>query len=375
MRRKELISFLFKVILLGLAILLIIFGLYPKLLNGENQEMHFESPVDKSMPEEGFVTHVYDPLTYVSVEVNSRGEDVEVHLYVSTYRGGKVIEDTNGTQLLRDEWLAAGEKDERIGRNIKLTDFTAYSASYVIRVVEPDGSIPSEAEYDITVKAYTINMSLIIAGLIFYAIFIFLGIFEYLSTISRTLKTGVPMAGEAAAEASDLEALLEPGAAAPAVVPAAMPMLPPEPEAPLAPAPTSYEAMAAPQPLEAAAYAPPAAPVAPPPPVVETPPPYAPPPPPDLPPALAVAPVAPAAPAYQVAPPAAAPVAAPPPAAVAPAPPPVAPAPAPAPAPAAAPEPVSKVRCPSCKSIVPVYTNERPTPIECATCGKKGMIR
>jgi ribosomal protein S27E len=40
-----------------------------------------------------------------------------------------------------------------------------------------------------------------------------------------------------------------------------------------------------------------------------------------------------------------------------------------------APEPVSKVRCPACKSIVPVYTNERPTPIECPTCGKKGMIR
>jgi hypothetical protein len=367
MRRKELISFLFKVILLGLAILLIIFGLYPKLLNGENQEMHFESPVDKSMPEEGYVTHVYDPLTYVTVQVNSRGEDVEVHLYVSTYRGGKVIEDSNGTQLLRDEWLAAGEKDERIGRSIKLNDFTAYSASYVIRVVEPDGSIPSEADYDITVKAYTVNMSLIIAGLIFYAIFIFLGIFEYLSTISRTLKSGVPMSAEAAAEASDLEALLEPGAAAPAAAVAMMPA--PAPEAPIAPAPTSYEAMAAQQPLEAAAMPPPAAPMAPPP-ALEPATPYTPPPPPDLPPPPAVAP---AAPAYQVPAPAAVPIAAPPPVAAAPAPPPV--AMAPAPAPAAAPEPVSKVRCPSCKSIVPVYTNERPTPIECATCGKKGMIR
>ena len=102
MRRKELISFLFKVILLGMAILLIIFGLYPKLLNGENQQMRFESLDGKSMPEEGYVTHQYDPLTYVIVEVEASGEDVEVHLYVSTYRGGKVIEDTNGTQLLRD---------------------------------------------------------------------------------------------------------------------------------------------------------------------------------------------------------------------------------------------------------------------------------
>ncbi len=376
MRRKELISFLFKVILLGLAILLIIFGLYPKLLNGENQEMHFESPEGKSMPEEGYVTHVYDPLTYVTVEVKSRGEDVEVHLYVSTYRGGKVIQDANDTNLIRDEWLAAGEKDERIGRNVKLTDFTAYSATYVVRVVEPDGSIPSEADYDITVRAYTINIALIVAGLLFYAIFIFLGIFEYLSTISRTLKSGVPMAGEAAVEASDLEALLEPGAVAPAAAPAMAPIPPPVPEPPAAPAPTSYDAMAVPQPLEAAAIPPPAAP-APmaPPPVPETPTPYTPPPPPDLPPPPAVAPVAPVAPAYQVPGPVAAPVAAPPPAAVAPAPPPVAPAPAPAPAVAVAPEPVSKVRCPACKSIVPVYTNERPTPIECPTCGKKGMIR
>lgn len=361
MRRKELISFLFKVILLGLAILLIIFGLYPKLLNGENQEMHFESPVDKSMPDEGYVTHEYGPLTYVSVEVKSRGEDVEVHLYVSTYRGGKVIEDSNGTQLLRDEWLAAGEEDERIGRSIKLNDFTAYSANYVIRVVEPGGSIPSEAEYDITVKAYTVNMAVIIAGLIFYAIFIFLGIFEYLSTINRTLKTGVPMGGEAAAEASDLEALLEPRAAAPVAAPAMM--MAAEPGPPMAPAPTSYEAIPAQQPFETAAYAPPAAPLAPPP-AMETPTQYAPPPPPPVLPAPPA--VAPAAPAYQVPAPVAAP-SPPPPVAVAPAPPPAAMAPAP--------EPVSKVRCPSCKSIVPVYTNERPTPIECRTCGKKGMIR
>jgi len=368
MRRKELISFLFKVILLGLAILLIIFGLYPKLLNGENQEMHFDSFEGKTMPEEGYVTQVFDPLSYVTVEVNSRGEDVEVHLYVSTYRGGKVIEDTNGTQLLRDEWLAAGEKDERIGRSVKLTDFTAYSASYVIRVVEPEGSIPSEADYDITVKAYTINMTMIIAGLLFYAIFIFLGIFEYLSNISRTLKSGVPMAGEVAAEASDLEALLEPGLSPPAAAPAmAPPYPPPEPEQPTAPAPTAYDAMAVPQPLEAVAPPPPVAPVAPPP-VQEMPTAYTPPPPPDLPPPPAAAP---AVPAYQAPQQVAAPAAAPPPVAVAP-PPQMAVAP---PAPAAAAEPVSKVRCPACKSIVPVYTNERPTPIECRTCGKKGMIR
>jgi hypothetical protein len=59
-------------------------------------------------------------------------------------------------------------------------------------------------------------MTLIIAGLLFYAIFIFLGIFEYLSSINRTLKSGVAMVPGEAAEASDLEALLEPTAALPA---------------------------------------------------------------------------------------------------------------------------------------------------------------
>ena len=37
-------------------------------------------------------------------------------------------------------------------------------------------------------------------------------------------------------------------------------------------------------------------------------------------------------------------------------------------------EPVSKVRCPQCKHIVPVFTMERPTPIRCPNCGKRGML-
>ena len=38
------------------------------------------------------------------------------------------------------------------------------------------------------------------------------------------------------------------------------------------------------------------------------------------------------------------------------------------------PEPVTKVRCPQCKHIVPVFTAERPTPIKCPNCGKRGML-
>jgi hypothetical protein len=370
LQRKDALSFVFKVILLGLAILMIIFGMVTDLLNGENQELNFTSPEGKTMPEEGYVTPVYDGMTYVRVTVESRGEDVEVHLYSANYRGGKVIKDSDNNSVIRDEFLAAGEKAERIGRSVELTDFTAVQAQYWVRVVEPDGSIPSAEDYDITIRAYSFNMILITIGLMFYAIFIFLGIFEYVASIQRTLKAGVPMAAEAVADGSDLEALLEPSAAAAAVPEAAPPTEPaptsydslygaPAPETPPPPAPAP-----APEPMPAAAPAPA--------PALEAPAPYAPPPPPQVPPPPA------AAPAYQVAPPppAAAPVVPAAPVAPAPAPAPApALAPAPAPAPAAAAEAVSKVRCPACKSIVPVYTTDRPTPIECPTCGKKGMIR
>ena len=363
MQRKDALSFVFKVILLGLAILMIIFGLVTDLLNGENQELAFTSPEGKTMPDEGYVTPVYDGMTYVTVTVESKGANVEVHLYSANYRGGKVIKDSENNSVIRDEFLAAGEKSERIGRNVELTDFTATSAQYWVRVVEPDGSIPSEEEYDITIRAYTFNMILIAVGLLFYAIFIFLGIFEYVATISRTLKQGVPMAPEMA-EGADLEALLEPAAAG-GVAAAAMAGAPPTAPPPAA-APTSYDSLygtpepvAVPEPFPAPAPAPAPAPV-PYAPALEPTSPYALPPPPEVPPPTPVAP-----PAYQAPPPLVAPAPAPAPA----------PTPAPSVAPSAAAEPMSKVRCPACKSIVPVYTTDRPTPIECPTCGKKGMIR
>ena len=366
MQRKDALSFVFKVILLGLAIIMIIFGLVTDLLNGENQELAFTSPEGKTMPEEGYVTPVYDGMTYVTVSVKSKGTDVEVHLYSANYRGGKVIKDSDNNTVIRDEYLAAGEKSERIGRDVKLSDFTAVNAQYWVRVVEPDGSIPSTEEYEITIRAYTFNMVLVAVGLLFYAIFIFLGIFEYVASISRTLKHGVPMASEVA-EGADLEALLEPAAAG-GVAAAAM-AAGPEPAPPgAAPAPTSYDALYGVQPLAAVPEPAPAPMAFAPEPVS----PYAPPPPPVVPPPAPVAP-----PAYQAPPPPAPAMVAPAPApapAPAVAPPPVA-APAPAMAPAVAAEPVSKVRCPACKSIVPVHTLDRPTPIECPTCGKKGMIR
>jgi len=351
---------------------MIIFGLVTDLLNGENQELSFTSPDGKTMPEEGYVTPVYDGMTYVSVKVEAKGADVEVHLYSANYRGGKVIKDSDNNTVIRDEFLAAGEKAERIGRTVELSDFTAVGAQYWVRVVEPDGSIPSTVEYTITIRAYTFNMLLIAVGLLFYAIFIFLGIFEYVASISRTLKQGVPMAPEMA-EGADLEALLEPAAAGGMAMAAMAPA--PEPAPPPEAAPTSYDALyggaPTPAPAPAPAPAPEPVPMAP---ALEPAAAYAPPPPPVVPPPAPVAP-----PTYQAPPPpvVAAPMAAPAPApapapALAPAP---VPAPAAAPAPAPVADPMSKVRCPSCKSIVPVYTTDRPTPIECPTCGKKGMIR
>jgi len=38
-------------------------------------------------------------------------------------------------------------------------------------------------------------------------------------------------------------------------------------------------------------------------------------------------------------------------------------------------EPVTKVKCPACGGIVPVYTTKRPTIVECPSCGKKGVIK
>jgi DNA-directed RNA polymerase subunit RPC12/RpoP len=127
------------------------------------------------------------------------------------------------------------------------------------------------------------------------------------------------------------------------------------------PAPEAFDQPSAFGPPPASFSPPPAQSFGPPPPAQS----YAPPPPSYTPPpAQAYAPPPPAkAPAFEMSPPM-------PPARQA------APPPAPA-APVQGPEgqePVSKVRCPQCKHIVPVFTMERPTPIRCPNCGKRGML-
>jgi hypothetical protein len=39
------------------------------------------------------------------------------------------------------------------------------------------------------------------------------------------------------------------------------------------------------------------------------------------------------------------------------------------------PQPISKVRCPGCKNIIPLYTKERPLKIKCTACGKEGTLK
>ena len=360
MGMKEMLSLVFKIVLLILAALSIIFGFFADTVNPQSQEMQFKSAQGKTEPETGYVTPAYDPWTSVKVTVTSSAE-VEIQLYASHYRGGTLSKDASNNTILRDEWLAAGKESERTGTNVVLKDFSRTSANYWVKVVEPGTSIPSDVEYTVHFKAKTIDLGLIGIGLILYAVFVMMGVLENLQGITAMLKSGVPMKGEEAGR-EGLEALLEPtgqapGAAAPA-------------------APTSYEALyGAPPPRPAAparAPEPPAyaAPPPPPPSVYQPAPPQyqAPPPPP-------AQMYQQAAPQYQAPPPA--PFYQPPPAPpayAAPPPPQYAAYMAPAPAPPAR-EPVSKVRCPACKSIVPIFTTERPTPIECPVCGKKGMIR
>jgi ABC-type cobalt transport system substrate-binding protein len=354
---KEMLSLVFKIVLLILAALSIIFGFFADTVNPQSQEMQFKSAQGKTEPDVGYVTPVYDPWTSVKVTVTSSAE-VEVQLYASHYRGGTLSKDAANSTILRDEWLAAGKESERTGTDVVLKDFSRTAANYWVKVVEPGTSIPSDVEYTVHFKAKTIDLGLIGIGLILYAVFVMMGVLENLQSITAMLKAGVPMKGEEAGK-EGLEALLEPTGQAPAGA------------APAAPA--SYEALyGAPPPRTAAparAPEPPAYAAPPPPPVYQPAPQYqvqqpsqqmyqqpapqyqAPPP---------------QAPAYQPPPP--------PPAYAAPPPPQYAQPMAPAPAPQAR-EPVSKVRCPACKSIVPIFTTERPTPIECPVCGKKGMIR
>jgi DNA-directed RNA polymerase subunit RPC12/RpoP len=37
-------------------------------------------------------------------------------------------------------------------------------------------------------------------------------------------------------------------------------------------------------------------------------------------------------------------------------------------------KPLKKIRCTSCKAIIPIFTEERPLDIQCPSCGKRGRL-
>lgn len=153
-----------------LAILTLVLGMSSGILGGEPRELMFQSPKGKTQPEEGYVTPVYDPWTTVTVTVDSR-EPVEVFLYSSNYRGGKVFNNAGNESVIRDEFLVDGEQARRTGTNVFLSDFTSVSNQYMVDVVQPGTMIPSDADYTITIEASTraiavlMYLSLILMGL------------------------------------------------------------------------------------------------------------------------------------------------------------------------------------------------------------------
>jgi len=36
---------------------------------------------------------------------------------------------------------------------------------------------------------------------------------------------------------------------------------------------------------------------------------------------------------------------------------------------------VTRIKCPGCGQIIPIYSRERPLRVECPACGKKGMLK
>jgi flagellar basal body-associated protein FliL len=166
-------NFIFIILLISvliLAILTLVLGMSSGIIGGEARELTFQSPVGVTQPEEGYVTPVYDPWTTVTVTVES-DEDVEVFLYSSNYRGGRVFNNAGNESVIRDEFLVDGEQARRIGTNVVLSDFTSVSNQYMVDVVEPGTSIPSDVDYTISIEASTraiavlLYMSLMLMGL------------------------------------------------------------------------------------------------------------------------------------------------------------------------------------------------------------------
>jgi hypothetical protein len=168
--RSNIVLIALMISVMVLAVLTLALGMTSGILGGEPRELMFQSPRGVTQPEEGYVTPVYDPWTTVTVTVEA-DETVEVYLYSSNYRGGKVFNNAGNESEIRDEFLAAGEQASRRGTDVVLSDYTSVSNQYMVDVVEPGTMVPSDAEYTITIEASTraiasmLYLSLILMGL------------------------------------------------------------------------------------------------------------------------------------------------------------------------------------------------------------------
>jgi len=165
------------------------------IINDDPRELSFQSPEGRTQPVEGYVTPLYDPWTTVTVTVES-DEEVEVHLYSANYRGGRVFNNAGNESEIRDEFLAAGDVTQRTGTNVVLSDFTSVSNQYMVDVMEPGSTIPSAADYTITIEASTAAIaSLLYLGLLLMALFAVMMVYHrfFLKERKPTVKEERPM--------------------------------------------------------------------------------------------------------------------------------------------------------------------------------------
>ena len=189
MGKSKFIFFILLSSVVVLAILTLLLGLSSGIIGGEPRELMFESPEGRTQPEAGYVTPVYDPWTTVTVTVES-DETVEVHLYSSNYRGGKVINNAANESVIRDEFLIEGTQATRRGTNVVLSDFTSVSNWYMVDVVEPGTIIPSDADYTITIEAKTRALASLLY-LSFILIVLFAIMMVYWRVFSKEKGSGV----------------------------------------------------------------------------------------------------------------------------------------------------------------------------------------
>ncbi len=394
-----------RILLFVVAITTLLFGLWPWI--GGSLGVYALPAESTSVTKEAGVaviqwdTQDAPSLSWIHVHVTA-DQEVDVRIVATNHRQ-LVVHNQSNLAVQEDLSVVAGggSNGQGIGREVDLSGSRGGPTHYIIFVQASDNArllniTDRQISYKLEWEIHKLDPTVVLSGLVLFAMFF---VTEYLLHFRADIRAlarrvdrmgtegGAPARGGAAA----LGAPALPYAASardrgPPVreeEPASASAFPSEPESPAregrrrlfgrsasgqeVPPATEEEALPeAPPPTVTDPYAPPAyrqpsyAASAPPQAEEVEEPEYYPPP----------APPAPARPAPQAPPRRAAPPPPPAPPRQAPPAPPTAPAPA---APPAA-EPVTRVRCPQCKHIVPVYTAQRPTPIKCPNCGKKGML-